>query len=111
MGAAPLPPIPADDLTALGWTNDAILYGGSVQLWVETTDEAIGSVLNSLPSSSSPDFGEPFQTTFERYQRDFYRIDKLLFSPARVVFNNLSSGRVFECGEVRADILKQSFGL
>ena len=26
-GVAPLPPLATDDLTAIGWTNDAILYG------------------------------------------------------------------------------------
>jgi methenyltetrahydromethanopterin cyclohydrolase len=111
IGTAPLPPIPPDDLTALGWANDAILYGGCVQLWVDTTDDAIGSVLESLPSKSSPDFGDPFLETFNRYQRDFYKIDKLLFCPAKVVFNNLATGRSFRCGEIRFDILKKSFGI
>src|SRR6476620_5692226 len=27
-GVAPLPPVAADEGTAIGWTNDAILYGG-----------------------------------------------------------------------------------
>lgn len=110
-GTAPLPPIPPRDLTALGWTNDAILYGGRVHLWVDTTDQAIDQVIDLLPSCSSSDFGEPFQTTFERYQRDFYRIDKRLFSPAQVIINNLSTGHVFRGGELRADILKESYGL
>ena len=28
IGNAPLPPVANDDLIAIGWTNDAILYGG-----------------------------------------------------------------------------------
>ena len=110
MGSAPLPPIAADDLTALGWTNDAILYGGIVNLWVETADAAIEDVLDRLPSASSPDFGEPFLDVFNRYEKDFYKIDKLLFSPAMVTINNVTSGKTFCVGSIRHDIMRASFG-
>jgi len=109
-GSAPLPPIAGDDLTALGWTNDAILYGGCVNLSVDTDDEAITSILDQVPSSSSSDFGTPFLEIFNSYDRDFYKIDKLLFSPAKVVINNLRSGQTFVTGSVHNDILKKSFG-
>jgi methenyltetrahydromethanopterin cyclohydrolase len=110
-GSAPLPPIAKEDLTALGWTNDAILYGGVVNLWVQCGDEQINAVMQRLPSSSSSDFGEPFLTIFDRYDRDFYKIDKLLFSPAKVIINNLSTGQTFSVGDIRSDILKKSFGV
>ena len=110
-GSAPLPPIASDDLTALGWTNDAILYGGSVNLYVDTEDESITRILDQVPSSSSKDFGMPFSEIFTSYDKDFYKIDKLLFSPAEVVINNLRSGRTFVAGAIRNDILRQSFGL
>ncbi len=35
MGSAPLAPVAASDLAAIGRTNDAILYGGEVTLWVD----------------------------------------------------------------------------
>lgn len=111
IGSAPLPPIAGDDLTALGWTNDAILYGGRVNLWVAAKDEEILKAGERLPSSSSTDFGQPFLNIFNRYDRDFYKIDKLLFSPAHVVINNLLSGRTFSFGQLRPDILRDSFGL
>ena len=34
LGTAPLPPVAKDDLTGIGLTNDAILYGAEVTLWV-----------------------------------------------------------------------------
>ncbi len=111
IGSAPLPPIAADDLSALGWTNDAILYGGRVNLWVETEDEAVSAIADQLPSAASPDFGVPFLDIFNRYDRDFYKIDKLLFSPAEVVIHNLKTGRTFICGRLHPEILKASFGL
>lgn len=111
MGTAPLPPIGKDDLQALGWTNDAILYGAQVQLWIDADDVMIESIGDRLPSSSSAEFGRPFREIFERYDRDFYKIDKMLFSPASVVINSLQSGRSFLFGSVRNDILKASFGV
>lgn len=110
-GTAPLPPIAADDLTALGWTNDCILYGCQVNLWVETEDVTIEAVLTDLPSSGSRDFGSPFLEIFKRYNKDFYKIDKMLFSPAQVIINNLKTGNTFVCGELRNDILRSSFGI
>ncbi len=109
-GSAPLPPIANDDLTALGWTNDAILYGGCVKLSVDTNDEAITRILDQVPSSSSSDFGTPFLDIFNSYDKDFYKIDKLLFSPAKVVINNLRSGNTFEAGSIHIDIMQKSFG-
>ncbi len=95
IGSAPLPPIAADDLTALGWTNDSILYGSRVNLWVESEDAAIEEILSQLPSCSSDDFGVPFLDIFNRYDRDFYKIDKMLFSPAKVVIHNIKTGQHF----------------
>jgi len=110
-GSAPLPPIGKDDSRALGWTNDSILYGSCVILFVETTDEAIEKIIDRIPSSSSSEFGKPFLEIFKQYDYDFYKIDHMLFSPAQVVINNMSTGSMFEAGEVRTDILKTSFGM
>ena len=107
-GSAPLPPIAADDLTAIGRTNDAILYGGDVTLWVRGDDEDLRTLGPQIPSSSSSDFGQPFADLFERYDRDFYKIDPLLFSPALVTLINLETGCRHEFGKLRPDILARS---
>lgn len=109
-GTAPLPPVAADEVEAIGRTNDAILYGGHVVLWVRSTDDAIQAVGPKVPSRSSPDYGAPFAAIFERYQRDFYKIDPHLFSPAAVSFFNLSTGRRHRFGATDHGILMQSFG-
>ena len=108
-GSAPLPPIAKDDLTALGWTNDAILYGTTVNLAVETTDEAITNVIQSVPSATSNDFGSPFIDIFNHYDQDFYKIDKMLFSPAQISIYNMATGNTFRSGQIRNDILQASF--
>ena len=108
-GSAPLPPIPKDDLTALGWTNDAILYGSTVNLSVETSDEAIKKIIDLVPSKASNDFGTPFLDIFNSYEKDFYKIDKMLFSPAQITIHNVATGNTFQSGEIRNDILRSSY--
>jgi len=109
-GFAPLPPVARHDLAAIGRTNDAVLYGGRVQLWVSCEDEQIASLGPAVPSSASSDFGRPFAEVFAGCDHDFYKIDPHLFSPAEVTFNNAQSGRAFTFGQVRPEILEQSFG-
>jgi len=110
IGSAPLPPVAADDLVGIGRTNDAVLYGGEVTLWVRDDDARIAEIGPRIPSSASADFGEPFAAVFERYGRDFYKIDPLLFSPAVITLMNLTSGRAHRFGQLRPDVLQRSFG-
>jgi methenyltetrahydromethanopterin cyclohydrolase len=109
VGTAPLPPVASDEMQAIGWTNDAILYGGRVTLWVRGEDEQIRDVGPQVPSSASPDHGEPFITIFKRYNQDFYKIDPMLFSPAEIVFHNLKTGRSHAFGRISTEIMQQSF--
>ena len=99
---APLPPVAATDLAGIGRTNDAILYGARVTLWVRGDDESLAQVVQDVPSCASQDFGEPFAELFARYDHDFYKIDPQLFSPAVVNFVNVDSGRSFRFGATRA---------
>jgi methenyltetrahydromethanopterin cyclohydrolase len=108
-GIAPLPPVAKNDLQGIGRTNDAVLYGGEVTLWVRGDDSALAAVGPQVPSSASRDFGEPFESIFARYEYDFYKIDPNLFSPAAVTFHNLRSGRTHRFGEPRPDVLQRSF--
>jgi methenyltetrahydromethanopterin cyclohydrolase len=108
-GVAPLPPVAAKDRLAIGRTNDAVLYGGRVVLCVRADDDLLAEIGPRVPSSSSPDHGAPFADIFERYGRQFYKIDPLLFSPAVVTFQNLTSGRTHTFGRLEVDVLKRSF--
>lgn len=109
IGTAPLPPVAKDELGAIGRTNDAILYGGRVVLWVQTDDERLQEVGPKVPASASADYGAPFASIFGRYDHDFYKIDPMLFSPAEIVFVNLRSGRSFAFGRTRPEVLFDSF--
>lgn len=111
MGTAPLSPVAHDDLAGIGRTNDAILYGGSVVLWVRGDDESIAEVGPKVPAMSSAMYGEPFLKIFAEAGHDFYKIDPHLFSPAEITFQNLDTGRVQRFGRTAPDVLRRSFGL
>ena len=110
-GSAPISPVAKDDLTGIGRTNDAILYGGQVTLWVNGDDESIRDIGPLVPSSASPAYGKPFLELFEEAGRDFYNIDPNLFSPAEIVIQNVHTGSLFHFGGTNHDVLKKSFGL
>ncbi|MFO1021285.1 MAG: methenyltetrahydromethanopterin cyclohydrolase [Planctomycetales bacterium] len=108
-GSAPLPPIGANDLQSIGWTNDAILYGGSVTLWVNGEIDQIRQLGPQIPACASDAYGRPFLEIFEAAGRDFYKIDPHLFSPGELILNHLPSGEIFTFGKTNADVLKKSF--
>ncbi len=108
-GTAPLPPIAKDDLAAIGRTNDAILYGSEVMLFVNADDDEIATLGPKIPSSASSDYGQPFAEIFARYNFNFYDIDPQLFSPAVVTISNLASGRLFRFGHTLPRVIHRSF--
>jgi methenyltetrahydromethanopterin cyclohydrolase len=110
LGRAPLPPPSPNFLTAMGRTNDAILFGGEVQLFVGGPDDEARDLARRLPSSASRDYGRPFEEVFAEARGDFYAIDPMLFSPARVMVTALDSGRTFTAGRLDPDLLARSFG-
>ena len=110
-GTAPLPPVAKDDLSGIGRTNDAILYGGQVTLWVTGDDDSLADIGPRVPASAADCYGKPFLEIFREADHDFYKIDPLLFSPAEVVLHNIETGRAFRFGQVEPAILGKSFGV
>jgi methenyltetrahydromethanopterin cyclohydrolase len=109
VGTAPLsPPVP-DFVQAMGRTNDAIIYGGRVQLFVRGSDEAAKKLAAELPSANSSAYGQPFAEIFSAVSGDFYKIDPMLFSPAMVTVTNLDTGRSFHGGALAPEIVTKSF--
>ncbi|KKM08944.1 hypothetical protein SY88_21010 [Clostridiales bacterium PH28_bin88] len=107
-GTCPVAPVAGDDGLAIGRTNDCVLYGGQVYYTVAAEDGEIEKVIRRMPSAAAADYGTPFYQILKRYNWDFYRIDPLLFSPARVVINNVNTGRVFQAGGINREVLRQS---
>ena len=108
IGSAPVAPPAKNDLRAIGRTNDCILYGGQAHYLVNADDAELESLAPKVPASASRDYGKPFYEIFERYDKDFYKIDPLLFSPAEVWLTSVGSGKTHHAGAVNPGVLKQS---
>jgi len=108
VGTAPIATVAKNDLRGIGRTNDCILYGGQAHYTVRAADTELDDLATRLPASASKDYGTPFYEIFERYDKDFYKIDPLLFSPAEVWLTSATSGKTFHAGRVNADVLRQS---
>jgi methenyltetrahydromethanopterin cyclohydrolase len=108
IGSAPLAPPAKNDLRSIGRTNDCILYGGQAHYLVRADDTELAELAPKVPASASRDYGKPFYEIFERYNKDFYKIDPLLFSPAEVWLTSVASGNTYHAGAVNAKVLKAS---
>ncbi|HEX2245262.1 MAG TPA: methenyltetrahydromethanopterin cyclohydrolase, partial [Gammaproteobacteria bacterium] len=106
---APVCPPSRDFITAMGRTNDAILFGGQAHLFVDSSDVDAADLAQKLPSSASKDYGKPFAQVFKDYNYNFYDIDPMLFSPARVSVTSLKTGKTFHAGRLDEKLLEQSF--
>jgi methenyltetrahydromethanopterin cyclohydrolase len=110
IAAAPISAPHPNFLTAMGRTNDAIIYGGVAQLFVKGTAKDAKTLAEKLPSRASRDYGQPFAKIFKHFKGDFYAIDPLLFSPAEVIVTAVESGDTFRAGGRDLKMLQQSLG-
>ncbi len=110
LAAAPLSPPHPDLITAMGRTNDAIIYAGRAHLFVTGAAADARALAERLPSTVSRDYGEPFAAVFKRFKGDFYAIDPMLFSPAEVIVTAIESGESFHAGRIDTKLLDASFG-
>ena len=109
MGTAPIPPVAKNDLRAIGRTNDCILYGGQARYTVRADDaDARGAGGEDPGVARRATTARRSIEIFERYDRDFYKIDKLLFSPGEVWLTSATTGRTFHGGKLNAGVLRES---
>jgi methenyltetrahydromethanopterin cyclohydrolase len=108
-GCCPIAPVAKNDPAAIGRTNDAVLYGGTVHMWIEGTDDEIAELAGKLPSSASDAFGTPFAELLEAADWNFYDIDPMLFSPAAATLTSTESGRAHHGGGLAPEVLERSF--
>ncbi len=108
-GCCPIAPVAADDPAAIGRTNDAVLYGGTVHLWIDGDDDEIADLARRLPSTDSDAFGTPFGELLAAADWNFYDVDPMLFSPAAVTLTSTESGRAHHGGGLAPEVLERSF--
>lgn len=109
IATVPVPPPAPGFIEAMGRTNDAIIYAGRAQLFVTGEGDAAKKLAEELPSANSKDYGKPFAELFAAVKGDFYAIDPLLFSPAKVTVSSLKTGESFQSGKIDDAVLRRSF--
>ncbi|ACK51317.1 methenyltetrahydromethanopterin cyclohydrolase [Methylocella silvestris BL2] len=109
LACAPLSPPHPDFVEAMGRTNDAIIYGGQIQLFVTGPADDAKALAEQLPSKNSRDHGRPFAEIFKANKGDFYAIDPMLFSPAEAIVTSVDSGRTFRAGKIENALLDACF--
>jgi len=105
-GRAPVPPVPADEETAIGRANDAIAYGGTAHLVVREDFDAFDRVI----SEASTEYGRPFVEVFDDQGWSFEETPASLFGPAAVTIDVLG-GPTYQYGSTDESVLATSFGL
>ena len=111
-GTAPIAPVAEDDNTAMGKSNDCILYGGRVFFFIRPDEgDDLTALATKIPSSASDNYGLSFSELFKTFEFDFYKVDRLLFSPAEVTLNNITTGDIHKVGQLNAEVLRKSLDL
>lgn len=105
-GTAPVAPVADSEGEAMGKTNDALAYGGSVHVTVREESE----VFESLASNATEAYGTPFVEIFSGADWDFSRIDPDVYAPARVTVD-VVGGETYNVGSLNHAMLAASFGL
>jgi len=104
-GSAPIAPPTHDEATAMGRTNDALAYGGSVHLQVARDDDRFDQIVSTVRD----EYGTPFVEVFEDAGWDFYSVPESVFAPAEVTVD-VVDGPVYRVGETDEALLAESFG-
>lgn len=105
-GSAPVAPVAGSEGEALGRTNDALAYGGSVHLTVREDSDAF----SALASTATEVYGTPFVEIFSEADWDFGAVDPDVFAPARVTVD-VVGGETYRFGSLNESLLVDSFGL
>ena len=80
-----------------------------MQLIVSGNDSESEQLAKALPSSNSKDYGKSFSEIFKSVAYDFYKIDPMLFAPAKVIISNLDSGKSWIEGSLNLSLLEESW--
>jgi methenyltetrahydromethanopterin cyclohydrolase len=112
VGQCPLAGPAGDDRTAMGKTNDVMMFGS--QVWLSVRWEAhagpLAEWILKVPASASASYGVPFLEAVE-LAGGFYKLDPGLFAPAEIVMTDIANGEVYRAGCVDEAALKSVLGI
>lgn len=110
MSLCPVSPVAGSTKHALGRTNDAISYGATAQIYVHDKDEVLADIVPKVPACAAPGYGQSY-VELKSAHNNFFNLSPEQFNPAVIEMCNLDTGRVFQAGTIRTDVLRRSFAL
>ncbi len=97
-------PMPKSSDEIMFTSNDAIIYGGIVEINVEGWNE---NLTEKAVSHSSMVYGKTFKSLFKEAGGDFYRIDPDIFAPAELTVTDITENKKYHAGRINNEILRK----
>lgn len=97
-------PMPKSSDEIMFTSNDAIIYGGIVEINVEGWNE---NLTGKAVSSSSMVYGKTFKSLFKEAGGDFYRINPDIFAPAELTVTDITGNKKYHAGRTNNEILRK----
>jgi len=108
-GVAPIAPVAGNDQSAIGISNDCIVYGGSVYLIVRSDEsDDIASLTGKAPFSATSYSESSFYDLFRAVDFDFQKMNPNVFSPAELTISDIETGEYYKAGALNPDMLRAS---
>lgn len=100
-GSVPMPKLTEDLMFT---SNDAIIYGGVVEIKVKGWDKSLTEKTVSLFSKV---YGKTFKSLFQDAGGDFYKIETEIFAPAKLKITDIKENKEYHAGRINNEILRK----
>lgn len=106
-GKAPVPPISADEFTAMVRTNTYTYYGGTASFILRADDNKVKEMIKQFPLAphTCDYYGIPFRKLLEQAGGDIFALEGFVHNVTKAMINNISSGSIFSVGAVDKKML------
>jgi len=110
-GVAPFPTQMDDDVSAMGTSNDCLVYGGRVHFFITPQENNnLEEIVQKACSSYSKSYGKSVSELYKKAEYRFYDMDQQLFSPARVSIMDIEAENIYRAGEINAELVRKALG-
>jgi len=110
-GVAPFPTQVDDDVSAMGASNDCLVYGGRAHFFIAPREnDSLEEIVQKACSSYSTSYGKSFSELYKEAESSFYDMDQQLFSPARISIMDIEAENIYRAGKIHAELVRKALG-
>ncbi|MBD3157958.1 MAG: methenyltetrahydromethanopterin cyclohydrolase [Candidatus Lokiarchaeota archaeon] len=110
-GVAPFPTQIDDDVSAMGASNDCLVYGGRVHFFIAPREiDILEEIVQKACSSYSKSYGKSFSELYKGAENIFYNMDQQLFSPARISIMDIEAENIYRAGKINVKLVRKALG-